>query len=262
MGLPRLSAGDGFVSIRRLSQLLGAVIVAGVVLAQPVLAAAERQWGPYGPYGPYRYPRGYVIDDFSASVKFSVDQKDAEVYVDGARAGEIDDFDGIFQSLRLRPGSHEIVVFKEGFRSVRESLYIEPYQTKKLKFDLEPLRPGDPAELRPTPPPPGSQPEPQRPDYLRGRPAPRAEPPPDREAPPAPARFGTLSLRVQPADAEVLIDGEKWTGPAESQRLNIRLAAGRHRIEIRKEGYVTYTEDILIRGEATMSLNVSMTRIK
>ena len=65
------------MSIRRLSQLLGAVIVAGVVLAQPVLAAPERQWGPHGPYGPYRYPRGYVIDDFSASVKFSVDQKDA-----------------------------------------------------------------------------------------------------------------------------------------------------------------------------------------
>jgi hypothetical protein len=282
------------VSTRRLSQLLGFIIVAGTVLVLPALAEAQRrgghvrggrgqsvvivrsgygwgypgywlydQWGPYGPYGPYgRYPRGYVIDDFSASVKFSVDQKDAEVYVDGALAGEIDDFDGIFQELRLRPGSHEIVVFKEGFRSVRESLYIEPYQTRKLKFDLEPLRPGDPAELRPTPPPPGSQPEPQRPDYLRGRTPPRAEPPADREPPQAPARFGTLSLRVQPADAEVLIDGEKWTGPADSQRLNIRLAAGRHRVEVRKAGYVTYTEDVLIRGEATMSLNVSMTRSK
>ena len=143
---------------------------------------------------------------------------------------------------------------------MRESLYIEPYQTKKLKFDLEPLRSGDPAELRPTPPPPGSQPEPQRPDYLRGRPRPeRVEPPAASEAP---ARFGTLSLHVQPTDAEVLIDGEKWTGPAENQRLNIKLSAGRHRVEIRKPGYTAYTEDILIRGEATMSLNVAMTRIK
>ena len=112
------------MSIRRLSQLLAAVLVTGVVLALPALAAADRQWGPYGPYGPYRYPRGYVIDDFSSSLKFSVDQKDAEVYVDGALAGEIDDFDGLFQSLRLRPGSHEIVVFKEGFRSVRTSLSV------------------------------------------------------------------------------------------------------------------------------------------
>jgi hypothetical protein len=31
---------------------------------------------------------------------------------------------------------------------------------------------------------------------------------------------------------------------------------------VRKAGYVTYTEDVLIRGEATMSLNVSMTRSK
>jgi hypothetical protein len=275
------------VSTRKFIQIAAALIVAAAMFALPALAEAQRrghvrsgrgqsvvivrsgygwgypgywlydQWGPYGPYGPYRYPRGYVIDDFSASVRFSVDEKDAEVYVDGALAGEVDDFDGIFQSLRLRPGSHEIVVFKEGFRSVRESLYIEPYQTKKLKFDLEPLRPGDPAELRPTPPPPGSQPEPQRPDYLRGRP--RAEPPAATEAP---TRFGTLSLRVQPADADVLIDGEKWTGPAENQRLNIKLSAGRHRVEVRKAGYTAYTEDILIRGEATMSLNVAMTRIK
>ena len=249
------------MSTRKLTSIAVALIVATGMLAMPGLVEAQRPgWGPYGPYGPYRYPRGYVIDDFSASVRFSVDQKDAEVYIDGALAGEIDDFDGIFQSLRLRPGSHEIVIFKEGFRSVRESLYIEPYQTKKLKFDLEPLRSGDPAELRPTPPPPGSQPEPQRPDYLRGRP--RAEPLPEREPQQAPARFGTLSLRVQPADADVLIDGEKWTGPAENQRLNIRLAAGRHRVEVRKAGYVAYTEDILIRGEATMNLNVSMTRTK
>ena len=77
-----------------------------------------------------------------------------------------------------------------------------------------------------------------------------------------PARFGTLSLRVQPADAEVLIDGEKWTGPAESQRLNIKLAAGQHSLEVRKAGYVTYTERILVRADTTMTLNISMTRIK
>ncbi len=248
---------------RRVVQLFSLLIVTSAVLALPAQVEAQR-WGPYGPYGPYPYPRGYVIDDFSASVRFSVDQKDAEVYVDGALAGEIDDFDGIFQSLRVRPGSHEIVVFKEGFRSVRESIYIEPYQTRKLKFDLEPLRPGDPAELRPTPPPPGSQPDPQRPDYPRdprARPVPRAEPPADR-VPDTPVRFGTLSLRVQPADAEVLIDGEKWTGPAESQRLNIKLTAGQHSIEVRKAGYVTYTERVLIRSGTTMTLNVAMTRTK
>ena len=217
------------------------------------------QWGPYGPYGPHgRYPRGYVIDDFSSAVKFSVDQKDAEVYVDGALAGEIDDFDGIFQELRLRPGSHEIVVFKEGFRSVRESVYVEPYQTRKLRFDLEPLRAGEKAELRPTPPPPGAEQVPQRPDYLRDprARAPRAEQP----APEPPARFGTLSLRVAPGDAEVIVDGEKWTGPAADQRLNIRLGAGAHTIEVRKDGYVTYTERVLVRGEATMTLNVALSR--
>jgi len=58
------------------------------------------QWAPYGPvpYGPY-YPYPYVVDPFSATVKFTVLPKDAEVYVDGALAGKIDDFDGRFQSL-------------------------------------------------------------------------------------------------------------------------------------------------------------------
>ena len=134
------------MSTRKLIQIAAVLIIAAGMFALPALAEAQRrghvrggrsqsvvlvrsgfgwgypgywlydQWGPYGPYGPYRYPRAYVIDDFSASVRFIVDQKDAEVYVDGALAGEVDDFDGIFQSLRVRPGSHEIVVFKEGFR--------------------------------------------------------------------------------------------------------------------------------------------------
>ena len=61
-----------------------------------------------------------------------------------------------------------------------------------------------------------------------------------------------------PADAEVFIDGERWAGPATSDRLTIRLATGRHRVEVRKQGLATYTEDVLIRQAATLSLNVSL----
>lgn len=221
-------------------------------------------WGPWGPYGPYRpYPR-YLIDDFSASLKFDVRPKDAEVYIDGALAGEIDDFDGIFQSLKVRPGNHEIVVYRDGFRSVREQLYIEPYHQRKLRFDLQPLAPGEAPELRPQGPPTGVSGA----DDPRGRgrdprqvpprrPEPRM-PPPEPPRPPQPAQFGTLSLRVVPADAEVFIDGERWTGPAGSDRLTIQLAPGRHRVEVRKQGLQTYTEEVLIRQGATLTLNVSL----
>jgi hypothetical protein len=43
-------------------------------------------------------------------------------------------------------------------------------------------------------------------------------------------------------------------------RLSIKLSAGRHHIEDRKAAYETYTEDVLIRGEATMTLNVGLTK--
>ena len=213
-------------------------------------------WAPYGPapFGPY-YPYPYVVDPFSSAVKFTVLPKDAEVYVDGALAGKIDDFDGRFQSLKLPPGTHEIVVYREGYRSAREHLYIESYDTKKLKFDLEKLGAGQPQEARPEAPPPPENPQPIRPQ--------RRMPPPPEPRDPAegqaqPTQFGTLSIRVIPGDAEVYVDGERWAGPSTADRLNIRLATGKHRIEVRKEGLTTYTEEVLIRQSATLSLNVSL----
>ena len=76
--------------------------------------------------------------------------------------------------------------------------------------------------------------------------------------PQAQQAFGTLSIRVAPADAEVFIDGERWAGPATSDRLNIRLTTGRHHVEVRKQGLTSYTEEVLIRQSATLTLNVSL----
>ena len=87
---------------------------------------------------------------------------------------------------------------------------------------------------------------------------PPREPGEPAESQPQQAQFGTLSIRVVPADAEVFIDGERWAGPATADRLNIRLTTGKHRIEVRKEGLTTYTEDVLIRPSATLTLNVSL----
>jgi hypothetical protein len=42
--------------------------------------------------------------------------------------------------------------------------------------------------------------------------------------------------------------------------MTIRLPEGRHRIEVRREGYARYVEDVLIRRNATLTLNVSLRR--
>jgi hypothetical protein len=87
---------------------------------------------------------------------------------------------------------------------------------------------------------------------------PPSEPPDRGEGQAQPAQFGTLSIRVVPGDAEVFIDGERWAGPTAADRLTIRLATGRHRVEVRKQGLATYTEEVLIRQSATLTLNVSL----
>jgi uncharacterized membrane protein len=69
-----------------------------------------------------------------------------------------------------------------------------------------------------------------------------------------------LALRVQPGDAVVTIDGERWEGSRNADRLVVELAPGVHRVEIRKEGYRPYSSDVMLRSGETQALNVALTR--
>jgi hypothetical protein len=225
-------------------------------------------WGPYG-YPPYR---AYRVDP-GASLRLEVKPKDAEVYVDGFYAGIVDDFDGTFQRLSVTPGQHDIELFLDGYRTVHQKLYVTPRKTVNLKYSMERLAAGEQPEPRPQPqePPPGSQagaprrgemppPMPQEPP--QGRPPvrrPQPMPPRDnpRSATPA-AGYGTLAIRVQPADAEIMIDGEKWRGPEAQDRLVVDVAEGPHTVQISKAGYRTYVTEVQIRRGETSPLNVSL----
>ena len=86
-------------------------------------------------------------------------------------------------------------------------------------------------------------------------------PPPDRPGDrraPDSNSFGTLNIRVQPGDAVVVIDGEKWDSPDAGSRLIVQLAAGSHRVEVRKDGFKPYNSTIQIRPGETQSLNISL----
>ena len=52
---------------------------------------------------------------------------------------------------------------------------------------------------------------------------------------------------------------KRWAAPAEGDRVSIRLPEGRHRLEVRKSGFSVYAEDVLIRRESTLTLNVGLT---
>ena len=212
------------------------------------------QWGPYR-YPPYAYR--YRMYDRTSDLRLDVSPRQAQVYVDGYYAGIVDEFDGVFQRLRLEPGGHTITLYLEGYRTETQDLYLRPGSDQRIRLNMRPLAPGERAE---PPLPPQEQAAPRGPDagYGRGPQGeqdPRLAPPAAREAP---ARFGTLSLRVQPADAEVLVDGQAWTGTADDGRFAIELSEGRHRVEVRKGGLTTYAEDVLIRRDRTLTLNVSL----
>ena len=248
-------------------------------------------WGVGGYYGPYYYspwiywsywnsPYYYDPYDYGyaggSSLKVNVEPKTAEVYVDGYLAGIVDQFDGMFQSLSIEPGEHEITIYHEGFRSLTQRLYLSPGGTLRIKGALERLAPGEPNEprpMRPAGPPSGDVyaplPSQSRPDPQYREPEPQYLPP-ARPAPPAPAaesypppgdsRYGQVAIRVQPADAEILIDGEAWRAPAGAERLVVSLAPGTHRVEIRREGYDAFVTAIEVRRGETTPLNVSLAR--
>jgi hypothetical protein len=69
-----------------------------------------------------------------------------------------------------------------------------------------------------------------------------------------------VAIRVQPPDAEVLIDGERWAGAGDDERLVVQLPEGSHRIEVQREGYRGVTLDVRVRRGETSPVNVSLTR--
>ena len=244
-------------------------------------------YGAYGPYGPY----GFGPYDTTASVRVQVTPRDAQVYVDGYYAGIVDDFDGTFQRLRLLPGAHEITVYLAGLsqrhradvlpperqlqggeraREARRRLAGRPQAAARAAVGLDgrlaPWRrstiPAIPAIRCP------GRPHPSRAGPIRlvtrarsARCTAHAGQPGEagvvRRSPSA-SSFGSLVVRVQPDGASIVIDGERWHGPDAQERLVVQLADGRHRIEIRKDGFVPYAADVDVRtGESTV-LNVSL----
>lgn len=222
----------------------------------------------YPAYPGYGY--GYGAYYWSAA-RLEIKPKNAQVYLDGYYVGVVDQFDGIFQRLDVPTGEHELAVYLPGFHTYTQRVLFRPGETLHFKAILQPLPPGAPPEPQPQPQPSPNARQPyQRPQY--GPPAPYRQPPPEagegRPMPPPrpPERgmtrdegdFGTLAIRVQPANAIVTIDGERWDSPDGGSRLLVQLAAGQHRIDVSKDGYKPYSATIEIRPGETQNVNVSL----
>jgi hypothetical protein len=237
-------------------------------------------WGAYSPYWyPWFYPPypyyGYGYPYYpQSSVRIEVMPREAKVFVDGYFAGTVDDYDGTFQRLHVTPGKHDILIYQEGYHSLKQSFYLSPDSTYKIKGEMAKLAPNDPPEPPPPAPPPPQQrqdqgyPPPDQnevPPLGVGGPPPTGieaqpggPPPEPPNAPPPNTRFGRVIVRAQPVDAEVYIDGERWLTPDSAARLVVNLAAGRHHIEIHKSGFDSFSTEIDVRPGESTPINVSL----
>jgi PEGA domain len=173
----------------------------------------------------------------------------------------------VFQRLHVPPGQHEITLHLQGYRTVTQKLYLTVNSTYKLRATMEKLGPGEVAEPVPSPPPPPPEaqgPPPQRTGPRQGPPMGRPPYPPQGQPPgpgqPGPATsssFGSVVVQVQPAGAEIVIDGQHWTA-SEGARLVVQLSDGTHRVEIQRDGYRRYSADIQVHPGETIPLNVSL----
>jgi hypothetical protein len=186
----------------------------------------------------------------------------AEVFIDGYFVGTVDDFDGWSQRLNVEPGEHELQIYLAGHRTYRQPVLFRPGATLRIEHVMQPLAAGDQEVLRPTPsqaPAPSYRRGDQGPPPSRGN-----EGPPPRRGTLPPARgtespdYGAVAIRVQPADAEIVVDGDRWESPAGD--VTLQLTEGAHRVEVRKDGYRSYTADIRVRRGETTTLNVSLSR--
>jgi hypothetical protein len=198
-------------------------------------AAAQISIGYPGPYGRGAY-------DLTSSVRLQVTPTTADVFVDGYYAGKVDEFDGTFQRLRVEPGEHEIQLFLPGHRLHSQKVYLQPGNTFKVRHTMERLAPGEA--------------EPLRPESLAA-PRPGAAPPAPHDRRASGSDAGSVTLRVQPGDATILIDGQRWNA-ASDEPLTVQLDAGPHTVEVRKAGFRGYITEVNVEPGRSLPLNISL----
>lgn len=97
-----------------------------------------------GFYDPWWYGDGYAAGygyGYQGALKLKMRPREASVYVDGYFAGRVDDFDGVFQSLKIEPGPHRIEVQQDGYEPLMFEVRIQPDRTITYKGELKKLEP-------------------------------------------------------------------------------------------------------------------------
>ena len=108
-------------------------------------------YGYYGGYGSgygsgYGYGSGsgyYSSGGYGStyrdagSLRLKIRPREAQVFVDGYFVGVVDSFDGVFQSLKLDGGGHNVEIKAEGFEPLDFEVLITPGETVTYKGEMK-----------------------------------------------------------------------------------------------------------------------------
>ncbi len=94
----------------------------------------------YGGYGPYGYG-AYGSNDGQVRIEISPKylRDEAQVYVNEAHVGDVDDFDGYFQRLVLTPGEYDIEIRLDGYQTLKQRIFVQRGSTYKIRGSLKPI---------------------------------------------------------------------------------------------------------------------------
>ena len=100
-----------------------------------------RGYAYYDPHG-YGYYGGYAYnptDLHTGFLRLKVRPRSAQVFVDGYFVGVVNEFDGVFQRLRLEEGPHRVEIVHPGFEPLELDVLIVPGEKVTFEGDLVPL---------------------------------------------------------------------------------------------------------------------------
>lgn len=253
-------------------------------------------WFWYGGYRPYYYPYyGHYSERYNSAGALDVDVSPGktEVWIDGRYTGTADNFDGFPQYLWLDDGVYDLVLFRDGYKTIARQVTIRPGTVMSIDDRMQPgesVRPEDIATKTHERRDERVRSEEERREELsqrdrdnmddwrerahrrmeeRNRYDDEDEDEMEEEAEgraeaTAQDGIGRLHLDVLPADASVYLDGHFVGTGIDVQRVRngLRLEPGQHRIAVVRPGHKAEEQEFTVAPGQEVDLDIELEAMK